>query len=64
MLGLTEIGHTKVYQEGRQEGRQEGLQEKALEIARKLLASGMTVEEVAAFTSIPLERVRQLQSSR
>lgn len=56
-------------EEGRQQGREEGLQQglsegaefKALQIARNLLATGMSVEQVANITELPSDRVRQLQ---
>jgi predicted transposase/invertase (TIGR01784 family) len=47
-------------QEGRQEGQQEGRRESQLEIARRLLAEGMSPAKVAALTDLPLEEVQTL----
>ena len=46
---------------GREEGRQEGREEGLLEMAGKLLASGMDIEQVAKFTGLDhmlLERLK------
>ena len=44
----------------RDEGRQDGRKERALELARKLLAEGMSVAKVAALTDLPEDEVRAL----
>ena len=41
-------------------GKKEGIQEKAIETARKFLAMGLTFEQVAEGTSLPLETVEEL----
>ncbi|MBW4687746.1 MAG: hypothetical protein KME40_22205 [Komarekiella atlantica HA4396-MV6] len=50
-----------IYQQIKTEGKEEGSQEKAHEIARNLLAEGMTVEAVARITGLSVEVVQQLQ---
>ena len=63
MFGLSELKQTKVYQEAFQEGRQEGRQEG--EIATKLatvprlLALGLTVEQIAQALELDVEEVRK-----
>ena len=53
-------------EEGRKEGLKEGLKEgekrKGMEIARKLLASGLPEEFIAGSTGLTLEEIRELKS--
>ncbi|SIR05412.1 conserved hypothetical protein (putative transposase or invertase), partial [Alkalispirochaeta americana] len=46
--------------EGHQEGLQEGRQEEALLVARRLLATGMTLEEIAPIVDFPLAELQAL----
>jgi predicted transposase/invertase (TIGR01784 family) len=46
-----------------QEGRQEGRQETQTEIALRLLARGMAVEEVAQCTGLPIATLQTLQTN-
>ena len=63
MLGLSELKQTRVYQEalaeGRQEGRQEGERRIQLQAVPKLLAFGLSVEQVAQALGLDVETVRQ-----
>lgn len=47
---------------GRAEGLKEGERKKSLEIARKLLASGLPEELVAASTGLGMDEIRGLKS--
>ncbi|WP_422394078.1 Rpn family recombination-promoting nuclease/putative transposase [Nostoc parmelioides] len=51
MFGLSELKQTRVYQEAKEEGKlegeQEGKQKAKLEAVPKLLALGLTVEQIA-----------------
>ncbi|TNE48674.1 MAG: hypothetical protein EP343_14785 [Deltaproteobacteria bacterium] len=47
-------------EEGREIGLEEGKKRKALDIAQKLLATGMQPEQVAAVTELSLEEVQSL----
>ncbi|ACB53624.1 CHP1784-containing protein [Crocosphaera subtropica ATCC 51142] len=47
--------------EGRQEGREEGRLDKALETVPRLLALGLTVEQVAEALELDIEQVRNIQ---
>ncbi|MCT7985897.1 hypothetical protein NG796_21710 [Laspinema sp. A4] len=49
-----------IYQDILAEGRQEGRQEAIAEIARNLLLSGMSVEQIMNVTGLTRERVEQL----
>ena len=53
-------------EEGRKEGLEEGLKEgekrKSMEIARKLLASGLPEEFIAGSTGLTMEEIRELKS--
>ena len=46
--------------EGKQIGLQEGAEQKAIETAKKLLQEGLTVEQIARCTDLPLEKVQEL----
>lgn len=62
MLGVN-LEETKVYQEakaeGREEGREEGKQELKLELVPRMIARGMTIEEVAELLGLAIAQVRQ-----
>jgi predicted transposase/invertase (TIGR01784 family) len=64
MFGLSELKQTKVYQqgleEGRQEGRQEGKIELQLESIPRLLALGLTVEQIANAFALDVEVVQKM----
>ena len=45
-----------------EEGREEGTRQKALETAKNLLSMGLSPEQVAQGTDLPLEIIHQIQS--
>jgi hypothetical protein len=45
------------FMEGREEGREEGI----IEMARRMLADGMSAEEIAKYSSLPLEKIKALR---
>ena len=59
MLGLSELKQTRVYQEALAEGRQEGERRIQLQAVPKLLAFGLSVEQVAQALGLDVETVRQ-----
>ena len=63
MFGLSELKQTRVYQEGKEEGEQEGKQkgrvEAKLEAVPRLLALGLTVEQIAQALDLELAQVQQ-----
>ena len=66
-----ERGHEAGLQAGLQDGLQQGIEQglergahqKALETAKNLLSMGLSPEQVAQGTNLPLETVQQIQSS-
>jgi predicted transposase/invertase (TIGR01784 family) len=74
MFSLDELKQTQYFQdvreEGRQEGRQEGIEQgieqgrlnKALEAVSRLLALGLSVEQVASALELEVEQVRAIQN--
>ena len=50
-------------EEGRTEGRKEGRTEGRREMIKHMLSSGKTPEEIAAFASISLEEVQEVEHS-
>ncbi len=64
MFGLSELKQTRVYQEGKEEGEQEGKQkgrvEAKLEAIPRLLALGLTVEQIAQALDLDVAQVQQV----
>ena len=54
------VWETDIRDIARQQGIQQGAQEKALETARNALNLGLSIEQTAQITSLPLEEVKQL----
>ena len=54
-------GEQRGEQRGRLEGEQQGILQGKQQIARNLLKSGMTVEQVVKLTDLPLEVVQSLR---
>ncbi|MUG95450.1 DUF2887 domain-containing protein [Scytonema sp. UIC 10036] len=59
MLGI-DLEQTRVYQEAKEEGRQEGREALTLELVSRMLARGMTQQEVADLLGLTLAQVRQI----
>lgn len=59
MFGLSDLKQTRVYQEGKQEGKQEGSLDAKLEAIPRLLAFGLTVEQIAQALDLELRQVQQ-----
>ncbi|MFN6256835.1 Rpn family recombination-promoting nuclease/putative transposase [Microcystis sp.] len=66
MFSLDELKQTQYFQdvreEARQEGREEGRLNKALEAVPRLLALGLSVEQVASALELEVEQVRAIQN--
>ena len=58
-----EKGMKKGKEEGREEGRAEGKHEANTETAQRLLAMGLSAEQVAKATQLPLEIIKNLSNS-
>ena len=55
-----EQGYEAGLQQGLEQGQERGAYQKALETARNLLSMGLSPEQVAQGTSLPLETVTEL----
>jgi len=55
------IGEARGEQRGEKRGKQQGILQGKQQIARNLLKSGMTVEQVMKLTDLPLEVVQSLR---
>jgi predicted transposase/invertase (TIGR01784 family) len=80
MFSLDELKQTQYFQdvreearqEGREEGREEGIEQgieqgrlnKALEAVPRLLALGLSVEQVASALELEVKQVRAIQKGR
>ncbi|OUL35738.1 flagellar assembly protein H [Nostoc sp. T09] len=72
MFGLSELKQTRVYQEAKQEGKQEGLKEgkqegrleAKLEAVSRLLALGLTIEQISQVLDLEIEQVEQAAQLR
>ena len=51
------------YQKGMEEGMEKGMNQKALEIAKNMLAMGLSAEQVAKATQLSLEIIKNLSNS-
>ena len=51
------------YQKGKEEGKEEGKHEANTETAERLLAIGLSAEQVAKATQLPLEIIKNLSNS-
>ena len=60
---LTERAKKQGWEEGKIEGKKEGAELKAIETANKLMSMGLTIEQVAEGTGLPLEKVQELAKS-
>ena len=60
---ITDIRREAI-EEGRIEGRQEGAEQAKIETARNFLKMGLTLEQVAQGTGLPLEEVEKLAECR
>ena len=56
-------GKEKGKEEGIAEGMEKGMNQKALEIAKNMLAMGLSPEQVAKATQLPLEIIKNLSNS-
>ena len=56
-------GMEKGIKQGREEGREEGKHEANTETAQRLLAMGLSAEQVAKATQLPLEIIKNLSNS-
>ncbi|NJN11111.1 MAG: Rpn family recombination-promoting nuclease/putative transposase [Richelia sp. RM1_1_1] len=59
MFGLSDLKQTRVYQEAKEEGKEEGGLEAKLAAVPKLLALGLTVEQVAEALGLNVNQVQQ-----
>ncbi len=60
LLERDRLNYVEGREEGREEGRKEGRTEEKIEMARKLLVRGMSIDEVAAITELTREKVASL----
>ena len=56
-------GKEKGKEEGIAEGMEKGMNQKALEIAKNMLAMGLSAEQVAKATQLSLEIIKNLSNS-
>ena len=61
-IGMKE-GMAKGKQEGLVEGMEKGMNQKALEIAENMLAMGLSAEQVAKATQLPLDIIKNQNNS-
>jgi len=60
MFGISELKQTRVYQEAKEEGKEEGKIEGKLESVPRLLALGLTVEQIAQALDLEIGQVQQI----
>ena len=58
-----EEGFDKGREQGLQQGLEQGAYQKALETAQNLLSMGLSPEQVAQGTNLPMETIHEIQSN-
>ncbi|GBL11108.1 hypothetical protein MSj_02608 [Microcystis aeruginosa Sj] len=58
---ILEEGEEKGRREGEEKGLQKGKEEKARQIALKMLSAGFSIAEIAQFTDLSPDAIKQLQ---
>ena len=58
-----QVGIQQGIEQGIEQGLERGAHQKALETAKNLLSMGLSPEQVAQGTNLPLETIQQIQSS-
>ena len=61
MFSLSDLRETKVYQNILGEGEEKGKEEKARQIALKMLSAGFSISEIARFTDLSPDAIKELQ---
>ena len=61
LAAAREDGIAEGLAQGHAEGREEGREEANMEVARKMLAAGILVEQIAQFTGLDKESIEKLQ---
>ena len=54
------VQRREAYREGLAEGIEQGAEQKAIETAKNFLKEGLSVEQIARCTELPLEKVQEL----
>ncbi|EAZ92526.1 Rpn family recombination-promoting nuclease/putative transposase [Crocosphaera chwakensis] len=64
MFSIDELKQTQYFQDVRQEAREEGKLDKALETVPRLLALGLTVEQIAEALQLDVKQVKKIQNNQ
>ena len=57
-------GKAEGFAEGKAEGKEEGKVEEALDTAKRMLSKGkLSVEEIAEYSDLPIDKVKELADS-
>jgi len=64
VLKVSDLRHTRVYQDALKEGRVEGREQAALDVAQKMLAKKYSIEKIAEMTGLPAEEIKRLKKKR
>ena len=54
------VQRSEAYREGLAEGIEQGIEQTKIETAKKLFSMGLSLEQVAEGTGLPLEKVKEL----
>ena len=58
------VQRREAYREGLAEGIEQGAEQTKIETAKKLLKEGLSVEQIARCTDLPLEKVQKLANTK
>ena len=57
------VQRREAYREGLAEGIEQGAEQKAIETAKNFLKEGLSVEQIARCTDLPIEKVQELANA-
>ena len=57
------VQRREAYREGLAEGIEQGIEQTKIETAKKLFSMGLSLEQVAEGTGLPLEKVKELKNA-
>ncbi len=57
------VQRREAYREGLAEGIEQGIEQTKIETAKKLFSMGLSLEQVAEGTGLPLEKVKELKNT-
>ncbi len=64
MLQVSDLRHTKVFQEALAEGMEKGREEASVAVARRLLEDKFPLKKIAGLTGLSVAKIKSLQKNQ